>query len=105
MYKQTSFSGGLINTDNTYEAKSLMCQLRKITEEQTPIEETAPIIYTNKKDGVLKEYDIKTDRFEVAMEAMGKMRSAELTELAKSESAAKLETAKEAATGTVEEGQ
>ena len=32
-----------------------------------------PTIYTEKKDGVLPEYDIRTDRFEVAIEAMDKI--------------------------------
>ena len=32
----------------------------------------APIIYTERKDGVLPAYDIRTDRWEIAQEAMAK---------------------------------
>ena len=32
-----------------------------------------PTIYTEKKDGVLPEYDIRTDRFEVAIDAIDKI--------------------------------
>ena len=33
-----------------------------------PITDTAPVVYTERKDGVLPEYDIRTDRFDVALE-------------------------------------
>ena len=32
-----------------------------------------PTIYTEKKDGVQPEYDIRTDRFEVAIDAIDKI--------------------------------
>ena len=31
----------------------------------------APIIYTERKDGVIPEYDIRTDRFDMALDATG----------------------------------
>ena len=34
---------------------------------------TAPIIYTEKEDGVLPAYNIRTDRFDIAMDAYDKM--------------------------------
>ena len=35
--------------------------------------DTAPIIYTAKEDGVLPAYNIRTDRFDVAMDAYDKI--------------------------------
>ena len=35
-----------------------------------PITDGAPIIYTEKKDGVLPQYDIRTDKWEIAQSAM-----------------------------------
>lgn len=75
-----------MNVNTSYEAESMVEQLRRIMENNDPIEDVAPIIYTDKKNGVMKEYDIRTDRFDVALDAMGVMREAELAELAKSES-------------------
>lgn len=75
-----------MEVNNSYEAESMMEQLRRIMENNDPIEDVAPIIYTDKKNGVMKEYDIRTDRFDVALDAIGKMREAELAEIAKSES-------------------
>ena len=42
-----------------------------------------PTIYTEKKDGVRPEYDIRTDRFEVAIDAMDKIRQSEASQIAK----------------------
>lgn len=37
---------------------------------KAPIEAIAPMVYTERKDGVLPETNIRTDRFEIAQEAM-----------------------------------
>lgn len=42
-----------------------------------------PTIYTEKKDGVLPEYDIRTDRFEVALDAMDKINQSAAGQIAK----------------------
>lgn len=47
--------------------------MRRVTQSNEPIENVAPMLYTERKDGVLPETDIRTDRFEVAQEAMGKV--------------------------------
>ena len=41
-------------------------------------------IYTEKKDGVQPEFDIRTDRFEVAIEAMDKINQSAANQIAKS---------------------
>lgn len=61
-----------IAIENTYQGEGLEAKLRRITETKEPIEAFWPAVYTNKKDGVLPGYDIRTDRFEVAREAMEK---------------------------------
>lgn len=37
-----------------------------------PIENTAPMTYTERKDGVHAEHDIRTDRWNVALDAIDK---------------------------------
>lgn len=60
---------------NTYEAEPLETKLRrkmkggKVDEEEGD-GKTWAIAYTEKRDGVKPEYDIRTDRFEIAREAM-----------------------------------
>ena len=48
-------------------------KVRRIIDNKEPIEQISPIIYTERKDGVLPQYDIRTDRFEVAQGAMSKV--------------------------------
>ena len=43
-----------------------------------------PTIYTEKKDGVQPEYDIRTDRFEVAIDAIDKINQSTASQIAKS---------------------
>ena len=64
-----------IKIQNTYEAEPLEVKLRKKmkggkVDEEEGDGKTWAIAYTEKKDGVKPEYDIRTDRFEIAREAM-----------------------------------
>ncbi len=52
------------------EGESIENKVRRITENNEPITDGAPIIYTNRDDGVLPAYNIRTDRFEIAQAAM-----------------------------------
>ena len=63
----------LFKINDAYEAVSLEKKIEKIMNSKEPIDETAPIIYTERKKGVQPEYNIRTDRFEIALEAMDKV--------------------------------
>lgn len=67
-----------LSVDATYEAEGLEVKLRRITETNEPLAGDIPIVYTRKTDGVLPAYDIRTDRFEVAREAMSKVQESEM---------------------------
>lgn len=56
-----------------YEAESIEKKMQKATTEKTPIENASPNIYTERKEGVKPEYNPRTDRFDVAIEAMDKV--------------------------------
>lgn len=58
------------DTENLFEGESIEREIERLTTEKTPIENISPQIYTEAKDGILPEYDIRTDRWEIAMEAM-----------------------------------
>ena len=49
-------------------------KVRRVVENGEPIEDGAPIVYTERKDGVRPEYNIRTDRWEIAQEAMEAVR-------------------------------
>lgn len=52
------------------EGESIEQKMRRVTTSKEPIDNVAPLLFTDRKDGVLPEYDHRTDRFELAMEAM-----------------------------------
>lgn len=62
-----------IKTDFLAEGESIEMKMRRVTTTNEPIENVAPMIYTERKDGVLPECDIRTDRFNIAQEAMDKV--------------------------------
>lgn len=77
---------GCINEPNlTYQAEPREVKLRKIISgEANNMEDGVfPTIYTEKKDGVQPEFDIRTDRFEVAIDAMDKINLSAANQIAK----------------------
>lgn len=52
------------------EGESIETKVRRVTENKEPITDGAPIVYTEKKDGVLPQFDIRTDKWDIALMAM-----------------------------------
>ena len=78
-----------IKTNYEYQVgESIENKVRRITENNEPITDGAPIIYTNREDGVLPAYNIRTDRWDVAQAAMDAVNQANL---AKSKDYGKIE--------------
>lgn len=78
---------GCIGDPNlTYQAEPREVKLRKIINgESNDMEDGVfPTIYTEKKDGVQPEFDIRTDRFEVAIDAIDKINQSVANQVAKS---------------------
>lgn len=59
-----------INMEDVREGMTIEETINKCVAENNPIENIVPIIYTARKDGVKPEYDIRTDRWEMAQKAM-----------------------------------
>lgn len=84
-----SFFPKPIKTNYEYQnGESIEEKVKRITENNEPITDGAPIIYTNRDDGVLPAYNIRTDRWEVAQAAMDAVNQANL---AKSKNYGKIE--------------
>lgn len=81
-----SRKGCIDNPNLTYEAEPREVKLRKIISgEASNMEDGVfPTIYTEKKDGVQPEFDIRTDRFEVAIDAIDKINQSVANQIAKS---------------------
>lgn len=84
---------GNIQLENTYEAEGLEVKLRKMLENKEPIPEDWVTIYTEKSKGVEPQFNPRTDRWDIAMQTVGKIRYAENAEQTK-----RLEAMKEKST-------
>lgn len=85
MKTATNKKGCINDPDLTYQAEPREVKLRKIINgESSNMEDGVfPTIYTEKKDGVMPEYDIRTDRFEVAIDAIDKINQSMASQIAK----------------------
>ena len=63
-------SNQIIGSVEPFEGESIEQKVAKLIENNEPITDGAPIIYTEKKDGVLPQYDIRTDKWEISQSAM-----------------------------------
>lgn len=71
--RQTSLS-----VNKSVEGETIEQKVERITQNGEPIKDGAPLIYTDRKDGVQAGYNIRTDRFEVAVEAMDKVHRSDI---------------------------
>lgn len=73
MKKGIVFPIGRIKTDLCKDGQSIEEQMRKALRSGEPIDATAKLEYSNRCDGVLPIFDIRTDRFEYARMATDKV--------------------------------
>lgn len=59
-----------LDINNSIEGEYIEAKMRRIVNNNEPITDGAPLIYTDRKDGIKAEFDIRTDRFEIAQNAM-----------------------------------
>jgi ribosomal protein S2 len=55
------------------EGERLELKIGRMTQNNEPIGDSAPLIYTPRKDGVIAAYDIRTDKWDIALDAMEKV--------------------------------
>lgn len=67
------FSKTNFDINEGVEGKSIEQKMRETTLNGQPIDNAAPLIYTDRKDGVLPQYDIRTDRWDIALQTTDKV--------------------------------
>lgn len=67
-----------LKSNEVYEGETIETKVSRIINEKAPIEDGAPIIFTDRADGVLPAYDIRTDRWDIAIDAMDKVNKAKI---------------------------
>ena len=68
--RKPKYQKSTINSVPTWEGEPIELKVERILTNKEPITDGAPIIYTDKKNGVRPEMDIRTDRWEIAAGAM-----------------------------------
>ena len=57
----------------SYEGQSIEDRCKKLVETGEPIKDTTPLIFTPKEKGVMPQYDVRTDKWEIAQNAMDRV--------------------------------
>lgn len=71
MYKRAEHYRTTLKVNESEEGSFIEEKVRKMLENREPITDAAVgLMYTERKDGVLPSTNIRTDRFEVALDAM-----------------------------------
>lgn len=73
MYKVPYYNPGSIVLNQSKEGETIEQKIERIVNNKEPIKDGAPIIWTPRKEGVRASTNIRTDRFEIAIEAADKI--------------------------------
>jgi hypothetical protein len=73
MYKVPKYHKSTLKSVVKREGETIEMKVERIVNNKEPIKDGAPQIFTERKEGVIAAYNIRTDRFEIAAEAMDKV--------------------------------
>lgn len=82
-YKRTTPPKTSINQYNGFIGERIEDRVRRMVYNQEPMGDGSPLIYHDRKKGVMPEHNIRTDRFEVAIDSLDKLSTKKLTERTK----------------------
>ena len=70
MYKYREQTQTSLTSVEKMEGEPIEHKIERIVSNKEPITDGAPSIFTERKDGVISAYNIRTDRWEIAAEGM-----------------------------------
>ena len=73
MYKKPIFRSTSIILNNSVEGESIETKIERMMQNKERPETTAPLIYTERSEGIGAAFNIRTDRWEIATEAKDKI--------------------------------
>lgn len=65
-------------TVEPYEGETIEMKCARVVENNEPITDGAELIFTEKKDGVIPAYDVRTDKWEIAQNAMNDVNASKI---------------------------
>lgn len=73
MYKQNSIQKTGLIVNKSADGESIEQKVERIVSNKEQVTDSMPMMYTERKDGVIAGMNIRTDRFEIAIEASEKI--------------------------------
>lgn len=70
MYKKAVYNKTMLRSRDIVEGEPIEWKIERILDHNEPIVDGAPEIYTERAEGILSAYNIRTDRWEIACEGM-----------------------------------
>ncbi len=70
MYKKAKYNNTTLKSVEKLEGEPLEWKIERIVGNNEPITDGAPEIFTERKDGIAAAHNIRTDRWEIAADAM-----------------------------------
>lgn len=70
--KKINPDNGTLRVNKAYEGETIEQKVGRILNNKEPIKDGAPLIYTDREDGVRPELDPRTDKQEILIDAMDK---------------------------------
>ena len=64
----------------TYSGETIETKVERVTANNEPITDGAEIVYTEKKNGVMPEYNVRTDKWEIAQKAMDSVHASKIAQ-------------------------
>lgn len=73
MYKKNIPSKTQLQVNNSYKGETIEQKIRRIIESKEPVNENAGLIFTERHEGVLQHTNIRTDKWDAALESMNEL--------------------------------
>jgi hypothetical protein len=73
MYRKTEYGTSNLEINESTVGETIEMKVERIVNNGEGVEDGAPSIYTERAMGILPEYDIRTDKWDLALDAMDKV--------------------------------
>lgn len=78
MYRKNIPTRTNMNIVSMMEGETIEQKIDRIVNNNEPIRDETPMIFTEREEGVLAGYDIRTDRFDVALDGIDKIQKSDI---------------------------
>lgn len=78
MYRKEEVVTTSLEVNTSVEGEPIEYKVERIMNNEEPISDGAPQIFTERKDGVIPDFNIRTDKWEYAIDAMDKVQKSKI---------------------------